>query len=116
MLASAYAKFRGSAAFLFILVLYIGAWVTAHLISGFDPDWGLLNLTLSIEASVSVAILIMDADKYERVQRKQLHYMQHLLEAMVELLDASHVARNSPTDQAASAGMAHPDAQATQTP
>lgn len=87
MLASVYARFRASTAFLVVLVLFVAAWIAAHLLWGFDSDWGLLNLILSIEASISVALIIMANDRQETIEKKQLAYMQHLMEGMLRSLE-----------------------------
>lgn len=82
-----YAKFRGSKFFLILLCAVIFVWITANEIFGFDEGYGRLNLMLSSEASISVALLIMSQEKQDRVQAKQLEYIQHLLEGMVHLLE-----------------------------
>lgn len=87
MLASVYARFRASTAFLVVLVLFVASWIAAHLLWGLDSDWGLLNLILSIEASISVALIIMANDRQETIEKKQLTYMQHLMEGMLRSLE-----------------------------
>lgn len=88
--AGLYAKFRGSALFLVALAMTIGFWITWNVFPGlphFDgPDFGRLNLVLSTEASLSVALLIMANDKQDVQQRKQLRYMLTTLEAMRAML------------------------------
>lgn len=104
--ASAYAKFRGSPAFLIVLASYVLLWIVwnvacAH---GFLPqvlaldtpgDWGTLNVVLSIEASISMALLLMDNAKCEANQHQQLTTIQHLAEASIILLEAER--RRDPT-------------------
>lgn len=81
-LALAYARFRGSFAFVGVLALLMAAALLLHWLFGFDPDWGITNLSLSTEASISVALLIMDTAKQEALQRKQLQYMLTIMEAL----------------------------------
>lgn len=89
--ASLYARFRGSRSFLIALSVFIAFWVSWNLIQPWWPRFdapGLdrLNLILSIEASLGLALLIMVNDRQEENQRKQLTYIQHMLEATIELL------------------------------
>lgn len=46
------------------------------------PDFGRLNLFLSSEASLSVALLIMANEKQDAAQQKQSEYMLHIMEAI----------------------------------
>lgn len=82
-----YAKFRGSTGFLYFLCGSIAGAALAHRFLGFDPDWGITNLSLSMEASISVALLIMANEKQEAAQRRQLEYMLHLLESQQHILE-----------------------------
>jgi len=111
---STYAKFRGSVWFLIVLAAIVGFWIIWNLIPGLphfdDPEFGRLNLALSTEASLSVALLIIAGDKQDRLQRQQLVYMQHLLEAMRDEL----LARRSDGDAAAAAGLGSSDTTATE--
>lgn len=92
-------------AFLVVLVLFVAAWITLHHLVGLDPDWGLLNLILSIEASFSVALIIMADGKQEERDHKQLAYMQHLLEGIVAVLEGPNVERDQPTRSATGGGL-----------
>lgn len=74
-----YLAFRDPKVFLWILGLFIIISSLLHIVLGYDPDWGTTNLTLSIEASVAGAVLMMVAenssrkqDEMARVQREQL--------------------------------------------
>ncbi|MGH7056427.1 MAG: DUF1003 domain-containing protein [Acetobacteraceae bacterium] len=84
--AAVYARFRGSAWFVLFLCAFLSGWFALNLVPGlphFDrPGYGVLNVILSSEASLSVALLIMATEKQDRVQRKQLEYMLHMMEAM----------------------------------
>ena len=55
----AYRWFRSPRRFLKILVAFIGASITFHRVAGYDPDWGITNLSLSVEASVASAGIIL---------------------------------------------------------
>lgn len=86
--AIAYKRFRGTSAFVFILCSIICIVVVLHYTIGFDPDWGGLNLFLSVEASVSMAIFMGLQDKMDQIQaandnfqRDQLVYMRSQMEA-----------------------------------
>lgn len=92
--AAFYKRFRSGKAFFVALATFITSWVTLHVVGGFDPAWGLLNLILSIEASLAMSLFMMLSEKQDATQQKQdelqakqLVYMQHLLEVAVELLE-----------------------------
>jgi uncharacterized membrane protein len=80
----AYARFRGGRAFLIALAVIIAGWIGWTELPGvphFDgQEFGRLNLFLSAEASLSVALLIMAGEKRERQQRAQLEHIEHLVE------------------------------------
>jgi len=94
--AGAYARFRGGKAFLITLAALLAFWIIWNLLPflpHFDgPQFGRLNLFLSSEASLSVALLIMANEKQEAAQRKQLEYMMHLMTAIRDQLakEAGH--------------------------
>lgn len=70
-LARTYAAFRGSPIFLLILTAYVAGWIGVHYVTGFDPEFGILNMSLSIEASVSLAFFTMIGERQARMQSKQ---------------------------------------------
>ncbi len=110
-IAGAYARFRGSRLFLIVLTAVILFWVIWNSIPGlphFDGDgFGRLNLLLSSEASISVALLIMANDKQDHAQSVQQKYMLHLLEAVRESLVNANAGKGSPeTGSSSSAGVA----------
>lgn len=84
-----YSKFRGSKFFLYLLCGVIAVWITSNELLHFDEGYGRLNLALSSEASISVALLIMAQERQDALQRQQLRYIQHLLEATVELIEGN---------------------------
>lgn len=88
MLARMYARFRGSEWFLYTLCLAIAAVVFAHFAYGYDPDWGASNIDLSVESSISVALLMMAAEKQQRAEARRLEHMLHLLQAQTAALGA----------------------------
>lgn len=102
--AEFYAVYRGSPYFIGTLLGIEVVWASAHYIYGFDPDWGMLNLFLSTEASITTALLIIDlhhSDKMQhrmeiaqskqlelqteqlKVQSKTLGYIMRMLEALI---------------------------------
>jgi uncharacterized membrane protein len=86
-IATFYRHFRTSRSFLAILVTFIGIWMSLHFTRGFDPDWGGLNLVLSIEASIGMALFMLVADRQDKFQQRQLRYMLHVIEAVHALLE-----------------------------
>lgn len=89
--AYAYAKFRGSKIFLIVLASILFVWIGWNelpFLPHFDDEgFGRLNLFLSTEASLSVALLMMANDKQDALAKKQMEYQQHLLEAVLHLLE-----------------------------
>ncbi|MGH7102907.1 MAG: DUF1003 domain-containing protein [Acetobacteraceae bacterium] len=83
--ADAYAQFRGSRLFLLILCAFLVFWFGCNLLPylpHFDrPGFGVLNVILSAEASLSVALLMAAAARQDEVQRRELEYLLHLIEA-----------------------------------
>jgi uncharacterized membrane protein len=77
-----YAKFRGSSVFLFGLLGYIVTWLVLHkLLSWWDKDLALINLTLSAEASISLAFFAMMQEQTD------LHHAE-LMTAIKDMLVA----------------------------
>ena len=54
-----YRWFRAPRRFLKFLVAFIVGSITFHRVAGYDPDFGITNLSLSIEASVASAGIIL---------------------------------------------------------
>ncbi|MGH7077961.1 MAG: DUF1003 domain-containing protein [Acetobacteraceae bacterium] len=83
--ADRYARFRGSRLFLLILTAFLAFWFACNLLPWlphFDrPGFGVLNVILSAEASLSVALLMAAAERQDAVQRRELEYLLHLIEA-----------------------------------
>ena len=85
-LAALYKRLRTSKAFLLGLAAFIGTWAALHFLIGFDPEWGALNLILSAEASLSMALFMMLSDRQDQFQREQREQMLHLMEAVHAML------------------------------
>jgi hypothetical protein len=66
-----YARFRISPAFLLILLAFTVASISFHLVLGYDEDWTITNLVLSLEASLSVCIFMRDSANFEKYVRDQ---------------------------------------------
>lgn len=99
-LSSTYARFRGSHWFLWALVISIGAILGLHFWLHVDPNFGATNLALSIESSVSVALLIMYGveQEFERKREaerweKMLRYMLDMMTSNREMLKQLHESR-----------------------
>lgn len=81
-LAHWYAKFRGSATFLWGLLLFIVGWlVFVHHILGLDKDFGIINLLLSSEASVSLAFFAMMQEQTDMQHAEVMQAIKAMLEA-----------------------------------
>lgn len=84
----AYMAFRSPKFFLVVLVSYIAGSLFAHINLGYDADFGLTNLILSIEASTASAVLMMVAERtaamQEQMAKLQREQMAMLLQHSVE--------------------------------
>ena len=81
-LAKWYAKFRGSATFLWGLLGFIALWLTiVHGILRLDPDFGIINLMLSSEASVSLAFFAMMQEQTDMQHAEVMNAIKQMLEA-----------------------------------
>ncbi len=85
-LETLYARFRRSRAFLSALVALVAVWLALHFVFGVDRDFGALNLTLSVEATLGGAILYIALERSEELQKRQLQYIADLSEAIRDLL------------------------------
>ncbi len=80
-LATWYAKFRGSATFLWGLLGFIALWLTVlHGMLKFDPDFGIINLILSSEASVSLAFFAMMQEQTDIQHSEVMNAIKSMLE------------------------------------
>lgn len=87
-LARTYAALRGSPIFLLLLASFVTAWLGAHHIWGFDPEFGMLNMCLSIEASVSLAFFTMVGERQSQTQLKQTEALTSVVND-IKLMSAS---------------------------
>lgn len=97
-LLRAYMTFRDPKFFLIVLILYIVGALLAHTQLNWDPEFGLTNLLLSIEASTASAVLMMVAertaatqDEMAKLQREQMAQLLRLAESNAALMQ-THVA------------------------
>lgn len=80
-LAKWYAKFRGSATFLWGLLAFIGLWIGGvHTGLGLDKDFGIINLILSSEASVSLAFFAMMQEQTDMQHAEVMQAIKAMLE------------------------------------
>lgn len=80
--AQLYAKARGSKAFLVGLCAFVFVWLAASVITGFDHDHGLINLILSLEASISLAFFALVGEKQYQATMALLAEVRALLDAI----------------------------------
>lgn len=83
-----YLAFRDPKVFLVILGLFIVTSITAHLFVHWDVDWGITNMTLSIEASVAGAVLMMVAERSAKVQDEMAKLQREQLNALIAMAEA----------------------------
>lgn len=80
-LAKWYAKFRGSATFLWGLLGFIAFWlIVVHGILKLDPDFGVINLMLSSEASVSLAFFAMMQEQTDMHHSEVMNAIKEMVE------------------------------------
>lgn len=87
--SSAYARFRGSHWFLWALVISIGTILGLHFWRHVDPNFGVTNLALSIESSVSVALLIMYGVEQELQRTKEAQRWERMLKYMLDMMESN---------------------------
>lgn len=85
--ARLYATFRGSKAFLSGLVTFVAMWMGIHFLTGFDSDWGMLNLFLSLEASISLAFFTMLSDKQDAHSNEQAADVRRIAESILTIAE-----------------------------
>jgi hypothetical protein len=83
-----YLKFRNPKVFLIVLGAFIAISILSHLLLAYDADWGVTNMTLSIEASVAGAVLMMVAENSSRVQDQMAKVQQEQLAALMSMAEA----------------------------
>lgn len=85
--AKTYAKFRGSTWFLLGLTGLICCSLLAHFLFGFDKDFGITNLFLSAEASLSLAFFTMLSDQQDAKFEAMLQQMQNNDQKVLEIVE-----------------------------
>ena len=70
--------------FLRLICTFIGTSMLLHWFRGYDVDWGGTNLTLSIEATIGNAVMLMVQEESARGQQKMLERIIALEEQLVE--------------------------------
>jgi uncharacterized membrane protein len=86
--ARIYATFRGSKAFLVGLVTFVFTWITLHFVFGIDPEFGMLNLFLSSEASISLAFFTMLSDRQDQHANAQGEALAKMLAALLTIAES----------------------------
>lgn len=77
-----FVRFRRSNAFLYTLLAAAAGYLVAHHF-GFDPDYSIANLSLSLEASIATCVLLDLTFKMNQEDRRQWARMER------EILDVS---------------------------
>lgn len=86
-LLRAYMAFRNPKYFLLMLVSYIACSVFAHGHFGYDSDWGMTNLILSIEASTASAVLMMVAERTSAMQEQMTLNQREQIGALLSMAE-----------------------------
>jgi uncharacterized membrane protein len=85
----AYLAFRDPKFFLVVLVSYISGSLFAHVNLGYDPDFGLTNLILSIEASTASAVLMMVAERTAAMQEQMAKMQREQLATLIQMTEVT---------------------------
>lgn len=81
-----YLTIRNPRNFLILLCVYIVASLAAHFVLGYDGDFGLTNLVLSLEASTAGAVLMMVAEEGARTTAEMLKVLLQIAKDVFELV------------------------------
>lgn len=84
---SAFVRFRGGYGFIGAMAIFLIAWFSARALWHFDPDFGLLNLLLSIEASMATCFLIDQQSKQYEVDHRLLAVVAETVEDIEEKVE-----------------------------
>jgi uncharacterized membrane protein len=82
-----YAAFREPRNFLVFLLTYIATSLTFHVMRGYDADFGMTNLVLSIEASIASAALMMLGKHSADMQQKNSEDQARMLAAVLAMAE-----------------------------
>lgn len=78
-LKTGFLKFRRGSGFLLTLCALLAADALAHWLVGFDPDFAITNVCLSVEASVATCLLLDMSLKQSEADRELMRAMMALL-------------------------------------
>lgn len=79
-----YLTIRKPRNFLKLLCLFIAASLTFHFAFSYDPEWGMTNMMLSIEATIAGAVMLMVQEESTEMQAKMLTALLALAESAKE--------------------------------
>lgn len=82
-----YLRFREPRVFLAALCVFVATSLCLHFILGYDADWGGTNLTLSIEASIASAVIMMVAEESADMQRRNSAQQAEMLSAVLSIVE-----------------------------
>jgi uncharacterized membrane protein len=80
-----YLTFRKPKNFLAILVIFIVFSMTLHTLYGYDSDFGVTNLVLSMEASIAGAVLMLVAEQSAEMHRRSNESQAEILKSLVDM-------------------------------
>lgn len=83
-----YLTLRNPKNFLVLLCVFIAGSLLAHNVFGYDGDFGLTNLVMSIEASTAGAVLMMVAEESARVTAEMLKHVVQLVKEIRQIAEA----------------------------
>ena len=81
-----YAKFRTGKAFFIGFTSFVFFWLFCKkvpFINHWDDGLSLLNIILSVEASIATSMLLMDGETTSAMHQKQLKYQLQIMEAIL---------------------------------
>lgn len=82
-LAEKMAEWFGSAPFILFHIIWFTAWITLHFTTGFDADWQVLTVVVSLEA-IFLSLFILRAENVQS-SRTEEQIRQDLRESKKEL-------------------------------
>jgi hypothetical protein len=74
--------------FLIILLVFIACSLMAHEFLGYDVEFGITNLSLSVEATIAGAVLMVVAEESAELQRTTVTAQGRMLEALVRMAES----------------------------
>jgi hypothetical protein len=81
--------------FLVILIVFVACSLMAHAFLGYDVEFGITNLSLSVEATIAGAVLMVVAEESAELQRTTVAAQGRMLEALVSMAEAEQDAMRS---------------------